>query len=990
MPSRLSSLDAQKNDFKYPHPFFRLDSYFMPPSIKELFKWIKAIFYGDAMVGSTITKIAEYPVTNLIIETDNENTRRVWEYLFNDVVDIQSMLIQIGLDYFCFHGDTKVTTRNGVFRIRDLAGQTVDVLSEGGVYRPATFSSHGRQPLLEVEFNDGRTLLATPEHEWQVVSCAGNKRKVPTTELAGKRILRNVAARPDQDEDFREGVRHGFVFGDGTLYNGGKQARANFYGLKDRDMLEYFEGHGSPPVSLDVDPVMVHGLPVRYKEIPSPTASAGHWYGFVCGFLAADGCVDADGCTVLTQKAKATLDAVADQLPRIGMIAGQVRGYDRETNFPGGYEYEGTMHFLSLFKQYMVPDDFLLSTHRARFEENYKPTAYGTYVHVRDVKETGIVDEVFCCVEMETHTFTVDNGVLTGNCFGNAFVSVYFPFTRWLVCTQCDDRKNIEDCEYKVSGKGTFKTLCKKCGSSTAHKSEDVPLEQPQRINLVRFDPTNIAVRYNPISGRSHYRYVPSSDIRRAVFQGEPEILNELPAAFIEAVRENKAVKLAPWNIFHFKRPTLAEGDMGWGKPLILHSMKRVFYLNVLRKAQEQVAVEHIIPMDILFPTSSGPVNPFTHTNMAETRSHIEDAVVRWRQDRNYKPVFPIPVGTARVGGDGRALLLGPEIDAVIAEIAAGMGVPREFVFGGLSWTGSSVSLRMLENHFLIYRKLMMRFVVWMKDMLRIKYRLPDVSLRFADFKMADDIQKKQLLLQLNAGQKVGTPSLLQELDMDPEKQADEIASEMSKQGAINELLMKSQARAQGEALLVQTRYQARAQSIMAEEEIAAQSRQMKTLEIENADQYASTVAQEKAQRLQAEAQLQAMQMQLEQYGPMALMGGGAPQEEGAPAEEQPAEEAPPEEEQQMQEEAPAEEAPVQGEEDQFSTPTGEQTLTIDPSRIASSYASRLQRMSPSDRSLYSQHLQTNMPNLWGLMSEYMTPSVGADPSAGPGSNQGL
>ena len=672
MPSRTDRTANNKNDFRYPHPFFRLDSYFMPPSIKELFKWIKAIFYGDAMVGSIITKISEYPVTGLIIETENENARKVWEYLFNDVLDIQSMLIQIGLDYFCF---------------------------------------------------------------------------------------------------------------------------------------------------------------------------------------------------------------------------------------------------------------------------------------------------------------------------GNAFVSVYFPFTRWLECTQCKDRKNIEDVEYKVTGKLDFKTFCKKCGTSTAHKADDVPLEHPQRINLVRFDPTNISVRYNPISGRSHYRYIPSGDIRKAVLAGEPEILNELPAAFIEAVRENKAVKLAPWNIFHFKRPTLAEGDMGWGKPLIIHSMKRVFYLNVLRKAQEQVAIEHIIPMDVLFPTGSGPVNPFTHTNMAETRNHIEDAVVRWRQDRNYKPVFPIPVGTARVGGDGRALLLGPEIDAVVAEIAAGMGVPREFVFGGLSWTGSSVSLRMLENHFLIYRKLMMRFVLWLKDMLRVKYRLPDVAVRFADFKMADDIQNKQLLLQLNAAQKVGTSSLLQELGMDPDKQHDEVTSEMDKQGQTNEALMKAQARAQGEALLVQTRYQAAAQAIMAEEEISAQARQMKTLEVENADQFATTVAQERSARIQAEAQLEALKMQIQQHGPMAVMGGGAAPEEAAPEEAAPGEEAAPAEQQQEQQQDPQQQEQMQQEQqpaqqeqqagpEPFSTPTAQSTLTIDPSRIAASYASRLQQMSPTDRALYSQNLQTNMPNLWNLMSEYMTPNV--------------
>lgn len=306
----------------YPSPFFDVAQTYMPPTVKELFRWCTYFFYKDPMIGSVVTKIAEYPVTDFVYNADEKHIRDGWKELMEDTLNLKPFLIELGLDYFCFHGDTKVTTKQGVFKLRDIVGQKLDVLSQDGAYRPAEFKSFGRQRLLEVEFHDGRTVLATPEHQWVVTTSNGKDIRVPTTELEGRRIPRNVAPRPERNDEYHEGIRHGFVFGDGTTYNDGKQCRAYFYGDKDLQMAKFFEGCGSPLIEGSGGAWMIHGLPTHYKLLPEATKSASYWYGFVSGFLAADGCVDANGCAVLTQKARATLEAVSDQFPRIGMIAG--------------------------------------------------------------------------------------------------------------------------------------------------------------------------------------------------------------------------------------------------------------------------------------------------------------------------------------------------------------------------------------------------------------------------------------------------------------------------------------------------------------------------------------------------------------------------------------------------------------------------------------------------------------------------------------------
>lgn len=431
--------------------------------------------------------------------------------------------------------------------------------------------------------------------------------------------------------------------------------------------------------------------------------------------------------------------------------------------------------------------------------------------HVRDSWKTLLEDT------LNLKPFLIEVG-LDYFTYGNAFVSINLPFVRWIQCTSSACKA-----EYKLSDKDfafkltnyQFQFTCKKCSGHCTGRIIDRPIKDGTKTNFVRWDPKNIDINYNPITGRSKYRYKIPNRIGNAIRMGDRELLQDTPAVFLEALRLKRDVELSPSNLFHFKRPTLAEQDMGWGKPLIIHSMGRMFYLYVLRRAQEAIAMQRILPLEFIFPQANGVQDPYQHTNLGQWQGVVQEEIRKWRQDPNYISVVAVPLGFERLGGDGRALLLGPEIDVTNKEITGGMGVPIEFVFGGLSWSGSSVSLRTLENHFLLYRRLLLRFVNWTKNRLRLYLNRPDVDIGFTEFKMADDVQRKQIFIQLNAANKISDKLLLTELGIDYDEEQKAIEREAEQRNKIQALMMKAQAEAQGEASIIQAKYQTRVQEAM-------------------------------------------------------------------------------------------------------------------------------------------------------------------------------
>ena len=318
--------------------------------------------------------------------------------------------------FHCLAGETRVLTYEGSRPISELAGGSHRILDRHNRWVEAPFHSYGIQPLLRIVLTRNRQrkeLYATDGHRWFVR--AGKKqdkeREALTTDLKpGDRMVQKFPrSRIWRTTPSPFGIAHGFTYGDGTRSGTGSMAK--FCPPKDMTMLKWFPNSRT---SVTEGNVLVHHLPRFFKELPPFGESVSYLYGWLAGYFAADGCVAADGTVILNSADKQALEFVRDVCTRLGIGTYGITTQSR-VGFPG--REPSDLHRVHLVAEDLTEEFFLLDAHRERFVSADKKFSRRGWV-VESVEETDRVEEVFCAEVADGHAFTLEDNILTGNCFG--------------------------------------------------------------------------------------------------------------------------------------------------------------------------------------------------------------------------------------------------------------------------------------------------------------------------------------------------------------------------------------------------------------------------------------------------------------------------------------------------------------------------------------------------------------------------------------------
>jgi hypothetical protein len=401
--------------------------------------------------------------------------------------------------------------------------------------------------------------------------------------------------------------------------------------------------------------------------------------------------------------------------------------------------------------------------------------------------------------------------------FGNCLATLSFPFKKYLICSNCkfsEEAKKIRP--YWIFTNYEFRMHCPKCGHHAPAVAKDWYFKNASGIRMMRWNPEDVEIQYSELTGEYTYFYNIPNSIRNDVLIGKKEAVENVPQVFMQALRQQKGVTFNKDMFFHLKRPTLADQDRGWGIPLLLPVMKDTFYMQVMKKAQEAILLEHIVPLRILFPQpGSGTSDPYTTINLVDWRDHVATEIARWRMDNNYIPIMPLPLGNQTIGGDGRALLLVQEMIAMGEQLINGMQVPIEFIKGGMSYAGTNVSMRMLENQFIGYLSRHKQMANWVMKEVAAYMDWPEAKIRFKPFKMADDIQRKAYLFQLNQAGKISDTTLLADADLNQEEEDEIMERETASRVRATEKQQLALAELQGKSQIVMMKMTAKAQQEM-------------------------------------------------------------------------------------------------------------------------------------------------------------------------------
>jgi len=476
--------------------------------------------------------------------------------------------------------------------------------------------------------------------------------------------------------------------------------------------------------------------------------------------------------------------------------------------------------------------------------------------------------------------------------YGNSFTSIYFPFHRFLQCPLCHKKRNIEYVDYKFKLKELkFQYQCPDC---SAHVDGDVVDEKIQRaadIHIIRWDPKQIDIAYNPITGDSEYFYEIPAQLYENVRRGDTNLINTMPMSFLETIAQKKIFKFARDSIYHMKVDAPAGIDNSWGFPPLTSTIKQFFYVAVLRKANEAISMEHIVPFRILHPQQiSANADPVITISLANWVNEVKMNIKQWRRDPLHLMFAPVAMEVTSLGGQGRALMVTGEIREAEENIITSMGIPREFLYGGLSATGSGVTLRMLENQLLNYTTELMDLAQWITNKAGKFLGWEPIKLKLQPFKLIDDVQQKGALLQANqmmGGQLLSSTAVASLFDQDLgeqrelrlQEQVDEFKFQHDVQQRITELeaSLSDQARSQasqGAPPYDVGKVMAQAEQVagqMMQSDPNTRQSQMHSLQMEDPVMYAVVVQRIEEAQTQQNAQVRAQ-----------MQGGGAPP--GAPA----------------------------------------------------------------------------------------------------------
>lgn len=387
--------------------------------------------------------------------------------------------------------------------------------------------------------------------------------------------------------------------------------------------------------------------------------------------------------------------------------------------------------------------------------------------------------------------------------YGNAFISIYLPFKRMLTCPECGLCRCAEETAYKFEPRTMdFKGVCSKCGKSVTFERKDQRSNDQSKIKIIRWNPKRMDLRVHPVSGKTEYYYRLDDRLVNQITSGGEHsnfYINESSWEFIEAACSNigsndRKFKFKDDSIYHFKMTTPAGVEMrGWGMPPLLSLYKLAYYAQMMRRYDEAIAMDFIVPFRVLFPQGSGNADgqdPLTLSSMQNFVSAMQAMVARKRKNLTDVQIAPYPIGYQMLGGEGKTMTPNDVLKSVQNDILNALGYPTDLYAGTLQLQSAPVALRVFERHWQFLVDGFNDIITWVMRIVARHLGWDSISGKLASVTLADDVERKALLLQSAAGQDISKSTAYRVFGIDYIKEQKRIAQEQLEIQAIQQRAM--------------------------------------------------------------------------------------------------------------------------------------------------------------------------------------------------------
>jgi hypothetical protein len=229
---------------------------------------------------------------------------------------------------------------------------------------------------------------------------------------------------------------------------------------------------------------------------------------------------------------------------------------------------------------------------------------------------------------------------------------------------------------------------------------------------LLILPPDQVRVRKLPLTDAVAIEYQPDPETRKFLTSDIPfdptdptrKIKNDISEELKEKVRQSGVIPMDtdPYSgshVHHIARKKSQYEPMGTS--ILERCVGTLIYMDKLRQAQTSIASRHMTPMRIVW--SEG----LSNSDVDNLREQVDLALV----DPDFSIIANYEIHWEEMGSQGRILDLEGEYTGCTDRLLAGLGMTREILTGEGSYSGSRISLEIMNTQYLLFRERIQEYV---------------------------------------------------------------------------------------------------------------------------------------------------------------------------------------------------------------------------------------------------------------------------------------
>lgn len=224
--------------------------------------------------------------------------------------------------------------------------------------------------------------------------------------------------------------------------------------------------------------------------------------------------------------------------------------------------------------------------------------------------------------------------------------------------------------------------------------------------------PDQVRVRKLPLTDDVAIEFMPDAETRKFLTSDFPvdpndptsKVRENISQDLREKVRQSGVIPMDtdPYSgshVYHLARKKSQYEPLGVS--VVERCVNTLVLMDKIRQAQTSIASRHMTPMRIVWAEG------LSDNDVDNLREQVDLALV----DPDFSIIANYEIRWEEMGSNGRLLDVEAEMEGALNRLLAGLGVTREVLTGEGTYTGSRISLEIMNTEYLLFRELLQEYV---------------------------------------------------------------------------------------------------------------------------------------------------------------------------------------------------------------------------------------------------------------------------------------